>query len=41
MARTVTVTAIDADGNGSADADFIEATVTIGGQALKMRVTQP
>jgi len=41
LARTVTVASIDADGNGTADADFLEVTVTIGGQFLKTRVTQP
>ena len=41
LPRTVTVAPIDADGGGTADADFLEVTVTIGGQFLKTRVTQP
>jgi type II secretory pathway pseudopilin PulG len=39
--RTVTVSPYDADGNGSADSDCLEVTVTINGQYLKTRVTQP
>jgi Tfp pilus assembly protein PilV len=41
MARTVTVAALDADGINGVDNDFLEVTVTIGGQYLKTRVTQP
>ncbi len=39
--RTVTVATKDADGSGTADADFLEVTVTINGQSLVARVTQP
>jgi hypothetical protein len=39
--RVVTVKLIDADGNGSAEADFLEVAVAIGDQYLKTRVTQP
>lgn len=41
LARTVSVAQIDGDGNGSPDSDFLEVTVAINGQALKMRVTKP
>ena len=41
LTRTVTVAQADADGNGTVDSDFLEITVTIGGQSLKTRVTQP
>ena len=40
-ARSVTVAKVDADGSGSLDADFLEITVTINGQFLKTRLTQP
>jgi hypothetical protein len=39
--RTVTVAAINADGTGGVDSDFIEITVTIADQYLKTRMTQP
>ena len=41
LPRTVTVAAIDADGSGGTDADFLEITVAISGQTLKTRMTQP
>jgi hypothetical protein len=41
VARSVTVAAVDADGTGSVDADFVEVTVSIADQSLKTRVTQP
>ena len=39
--RTVTVVKADADVSGSLDADFLEITVTINGQYLQTRLTQP
>jgi Tfp pilus assembly protein PilV len=39
--RTVTVATVDADASGAPDADFLQLTVTINGQFLKTRVTQP
>jgi hypothetical protein len=41
LTRTVAVARIDADGNSSAETDFMEVTVTINDQSLKTRMTKP
>ena len=41
LARTVSVVAVDADGIAGAEADYVEVTVTISDQFLKMRLTEP
>lgn len=40
-ARTVTVALYDADGNGTADADCIQITVSGGGQTISSLMVQP